>query len=118
MDNLKSFYEMKELAIEDLENTVRLELNDLEQYLKKYDQLYRIYELVETENATQYKEKILTNVKILVDTQKSNIKNRLNHESDNLVEVSNDYSDFIAYLITLQEKFPVFKSVIEIDDII
>lgn len=118
MDNLKSFYEMKELAIEDLENTVRLELNDLEQYLEKYNQLYHIYELVKTENATQYKEKILTNVKTLVETQKNDIKSRLNHESNNLVEVSNDYSNFIAYLITLQEKYPIFKNVIEIDDII
>jgi len=118
MDNLKNFYEMKKLAIEDLESTVSLELNDLEQYFEKYDKLYHIYEFVESENANLYKEKILTNVKILVDTQKNKIKSRINHETNNLVEVSNEYSNFIAYLITLQEKYPVFKNVIEIDDII
>lgn len=118
MDNLKNFYEIKQSAIEDLENTVRLELNDLEQYFEKYDKLYRIYEFVESENAALYKERILTNVKILVDTQKNKIKSRLDNETNNLVQISNDYSDFIAYLITLQERYPNFKSVIEIDDIL
>lgn len=118
MDNLKNFYEMKKMAIEDLESTVRLELNDLEQYFEKYDKLYRIYEFLESENAEVYKKKILNNVKILVETQKDKIKGRLNHETNNLVEISNDYSNFIAYLITLREKYPAFKCVIEIDDII
>lgn len=118
MDNVKNFYDMKALVIENLENSVCLEFNDLEQYLQKYQKMYQMYEVLEGKNTNSYKEKILTNVKILIDTHKNKIRNRLNVETENFAEISNDYSNFIAYLISLQQQYPEFKDAIEIDDLI
>lgn len=118
MDNVKNFYEMKALAMEYFENTICLELNDLEQYFLKYHKLYQMYTLLETDYACMYKEKILTNVKVLIDTYKNKIKNRLAYETNNFAEISEEYSNLIMYLLNLQKKYPEFQKIIEIDDIV
>lgn len=118
MDNIKNFYEIKNLAMKDFENNICLEFNDLEQYFQKYYKLYQMYDFIDNEQSSIKKEKILTNVKILIDTHKNKIKSRLHSDHDNLIEISNEYSNFIANLLYLQEKYPKFKEIIEIDDIV
>lgn len=114
MRSREYFYELKNSALKELDNSFYLPKDNIESYLNNYRRLYLLCNLLDDDKREYHQKKILENVYVLIEYHKNKYNDLENEINSSIIT---DTLNIKPYLIDLKNKYPLFESVIIVDDI-